>query len=161
MFYVAGTIQDTLTEGVWDKVKGAAGQAASAVVNKAQTVGTNLTTKVTADKLMTAWKKAGSPTDSDAVAAIMKQAGVDDAIIASSMKTVSGQSAPADSAAPAPVDAQTQKFIQQLVASYQALTPAEKATLKKELEDAVTASDVGTNVVKGTMESRRSKKRTV
>jgi len=161
MFYVAGTIQDTLTEGVWDKVKGAAGQAASAVVNKAQTVGTNLTTKVTADKLMTAWKKAGSPTDSDAVAAIMKQAGVDDAIIASSMKAVGSQSAPADAAAPAPVDAQTQKFIQQLVASYQALTPAEKATLKKELQDAVTASDVGGNVVKGTMESRRSKKRTV
>jgi hypothetical protein len=120
--------------------------------------------------LMTAWKQAGSPTDSDAVAAIMKQAGVDDAIIASSMKSVSGQSAPAttttpgtttpaDAAAPAPVDAQTQKFIQQLVASYQALTPAEKSQLKKELEDAVTASDVGGNVVKGTMESRRSKKR--
>jgi len=162
MFYVAGTIQDKLTEGVWDKVKGAASKAAGAVVNKAQTVGTNLTTKVTADKLMTAWKKAGSPTDSDAVAAIMKQAGVDDAIIASSMKAVGGQSAqsaPADAAAPATVDAQTQKFIQQLVASYQALTPAEKTTLKKELEDAVTASDVGGNVVKGTMESRRNKKR--
>jgi hypothetical protein len=181
MFYVAGTIQDKLTEGVWDKVKGAVANAAGAaatgaakgavdktkalgttIANKAQTVGTNLTTKVTADKLMTAWKKAGSPTDSDAVAAIMKQAGVDDAIIASSMKAVGGQSAqsaPADSAAPATVDAQTQKFIQQLVASYQALTPAEKTTLKKELEDAVTASDVGGNVVKGTMESRRSKKR--
>jgi hypothetical protein len=165
MFYTAARIQQ-LNEGVWDKVKGAAG----AVANKAQTIGTNLTTKVTADKLMTAWKQAGSPTDSDAVAAIMKQAGVDDAIIASSMKSVSGQSAPAttttpgtttpaDAAAPAPVDAQTQKFIQQLVASYQALTPAEKSQLKKELEDAVTASDVGGNVVKGTMESRRSKKR--
>jgi hypothetical protein len=93
MFYVAGTIQDKLTEGVWDKVKGVASKAAGAVANKAQTVGTNLTTKVTADKLMTAWKKAGSPTDSDAVAAIMKQAGVDDAIIASSMKAVGGQSA--------------------------------------------------------------------
>jgi LysM repeat protein len=174
MFYVAGTLQDKLTEGVWDKIKGAASKAAGAVANKAQTVGTNLTTKVTADKLMTAWKKAGSPTDSDAVAAIMKQAGVDDAIIASSMKAVGGQSAPANTTTPAPtptdattpanttpapVDAQTQKFIQQLVASYQALTPAEKATLKKELEDAVTASDVGGNVVKGTMESRRSKKR--
>jgi len=173
MFYVAGTIQDKLTEGVWDKVKGAAGKVAGAVANKAQTVGTNLTTKVTADKLMTAWKKAGSPTDSDAVAAIMKQAGVDDAIIASSMKAVGGQQpktggagafdqmanqlAPAEPAKP--VDAQTQKFIQQLVASYAALTPAEKQQLKKELQDAVTASDVGGNVVKGTMESRRSKKR--
>jgi hypothetical protein len=179
IFYTAARIQQ-LNEGIWDKVKGAVANTAGAVAtgaaksavdktkalgtniaNKAQTVGTNLTTKVTADKLMTAWKKAGSPTDSDAVAAIMKQAGVDDAIVASSMKAASGQTTPAGAAAPAPVDAQTQKFIQQLVASYQALTPAEKATLKKELEDAVTASDVGGNVVKGTMESRRSKKRTV
>jgi hypothetical protein len=185
MFYVAGTLQDKLTEGVWDKVKGAASKAAGAVVNKAQTVGTNLTTKVTADKLMTAWKKAGSPTDSDAVAAIMKQAGVDDAIIASSMKAVGGQQTQtsttpsgqqkqtggagafdqmANQVAPAvepakPVDAQTQKFIQQLVASYAALTPEEKAQLKKELQDAVTASDVGGNVVKATMENRRPKKR--
>ena len=172
MFHTAARIQQ-LNEGVWDRVKGAAG----AVANKAQTVGINLTTKVTADKLMTAWKKAGSPTDSDAVAKIMKQAGVDDAIIASSMKAVSGQQsqtggagafdqmanqlALADTDAAKPVDAQTQKFIQQLVASYQALTPAEKAQLKKELEDAVTARDVGSNVVKGTMESRRRKKRSV
>jgi LysM repeat protein len=177
MFYVAGTLQDKLTEGVWDKVKGAASKAAGVVANKAQTVGTNLTTKVTADKLMTAWKRAGSPTDSDAVAAIMKQAGVDDAIIASSMKAVSGQQAktggagafdqmanqlaPADTEPAKPVDAQTQKFIQQLVASYTALTPEEKAQLKKELQDAVTASDVGGNVVKATNENKQLKKRTV
>jgi CO dehydrogenase/acetyl-CoA synthase gamma subunit (corrinoid Fe-S protein) len=91
----------------------------------------------------------------------MKQAGVDDAIIASSMKAVGGQSAQSATEPAKPVDAQTQKFIQQLVASYQVLTPAEKAQLKKELEDAVTASDVGNNVVKGTMESRRRKKRSV
>ena len=60
-----------------------------------------------------------------------------------------------------PVDAQAQKFIQQLVTSYQALTEPEKAQLKKELQDAVTASDVGGNVVKGTMESRRRSKRSV
>jgi hypothetical protein len=58
-------------------------------------------------------------------------------------------------------DEDPEKFIQQLVTSYQALTTAEKAQLKKELEDAVTASDVGNNVVKGTMESRRRKKRSV
>ena len=163
MFYTAARIQQ-LNEGVWNRVKGAAG----AVANKAQTVGTNLTTKVTADKLMSAWKKAGSPTDSEAVAAIMKQAGVDDAIIASSMKAADKQSstdpdttAATATAEPTPIDAQTQKFIQQLVASYQALTEPEKAQLKKELENAVTASDVGTNVVKGTMESRRHKKRSV
>ena len=194
MFYVAGTLQDKLTEGIWDKVKGAASKAAGAVANKAQTVGTNLTTKVTADKLMTAWKRAGSPTDSDAVAAIMKQAGVDDGIIASSMKAVGGQTtptpvdptkapanapggqqaktggtgafgqmanqlAPADAEPAKPVDAQTQKFIQQLVASYTALTPEEKAQLKRELEDAVTASDVGSNVVKATNENKKFSKR--
>jgi len=185
IFYTAARIQQ-LNEGVWDKVKGATANAAGAVAtgaaknlvdktkslgttiaNKAQTVGTNLTPTVTADKLMTAWKKAGSPTDSDAVAAIMKQAGVDDGIIASTMKAQGNQAAaapgatPADAATAAPVDAQTQKFIQQLVASYAALTEPEKAQLKKELEDAVTASDVGSNVVKGTMESRRRKKRSV
>ena len=195
IFYTAARIQQ-LNEGVWDKVKGAAGKVAGAVVNKAQTVGTNLTTKVTADKLMSAWKKAGSPTDSDAVAAIMKQAGVDDAIIASSMKAVGGQTTPtpvdptkapanapdgqqaktggtgsfdqmANQLAPAnaepakPVDAQTQKFIQQLVASYTALTPEEKQQLKRELEDAVTASDVGSNVVKATNENKKLKKRSV
>jgi hypothetical protein len=126
---------------------------------------------------MTAWKQAGSPTDSDAVAAIMKQAGVDDGIIASSMKAVGGQQAktggagsfdqmanqlaPADTEPAKPVDAQTQKFIQQLVTSYTSLTPEEKSQLKKELQDAVTASDVGNNVVKATNETKKSKKRTV
>lgn len=41
-----------IDEGLWDTIKGKAAQ-----------VGKNLTTKVTADKLMSAWKKAGSPTD--------------------------------------------------------------------------------------------------
>jgi hypothetical protein len=36
----------------------------------------NLTNKVTADKLMSAWKKAGSPTDSDQVLKIITSAGV-------------------------------------------------------------------------------------
>lgn len=161
IFATSARIQQ-INEGIWDRVKGAASQAAGAVASKAQTVGANLTNKITADKLMSAWKAAGSPTDSEAVAAIMKQAGVDDAIIASSMKAPSNQpgAGPTSSSAatPVPIDAQTQKFIQQLVTSYQALTPAEKTQLKKELEDAVRASDVGSNVVKGTMESRRKKR---
>jgi Spy/CpxP family protein refolding chaperone len=48
-----------------------------------------------------------------------------------------------------------------LVASYTVLTPEEKAQLKKELQDAVTASDVGNNVVKATNENKQLKKRTV
>jgi hypothetical protein len=54
--------------GMWDKVKGAAGAAA----NKLATVGKNLTTKVTADKLMTAWKNAGSPTDSNKIMQLLQ-----------------------------------------------------------------------------------------
>jgi hypothetical protein len=164
MFYVAGTLQDKLTEGVWDKVKGATSK-----------------TKATADKLMTSWKKAGNPSDSGKVKKIMQQAGVDDGIIASSMKASGGQTTPANTTPPtdattpaqtsaagatpvsaqpvATVDAQTQNFILQLVNAYTALTPEEKEQLKQELQDAVTAGDVGNNVVKATNESKKLKKR--
>ena len=64
--------QHKLDEGIMDTVKGAAGKA----MNWAQTKGTNLTTKITADKLLQAWKKAGSPMDSLDVASIVQQAGV-------------------------------------------------------------------------------------
>jgi hypothetical protein len=70
-----------LQEGMWDSIKGLAGKAAGAVANKATTVGHNLTTKVTADKLQSAWKKAGSPLDSEAVADVLQKAGVDPAVI--------------------------------------------------------------------------------
>jgi hypothetical protein len=67
-----------LTEGPLDAIK----KAGSAIANKAKTVGKNITTKVTADKLNSAWKKAGSPTDSDAIAGILKKAGVSDEVLA-------------------------------------------------------------------------------
>lgn len=70
-------------EGIWDTIK-----------NKAATVGKNLTTKVTADKLNTAWKKAGSPTDSEAVAQVIQGAGVDPAVV-SKAYTDMGVAAPA------------------------------------------------------------------
>jgi len=41
----------------------------------------NLTTKVTADKLQSAWKKAGSPMDSDALAAFLDQQGISKDIV--------------------------------------------------------------------------------
>ena len=87
-FYVASGLQTQLNEGVWDSIKGAASKAAGAVANKAKTVGHNLTTRVTADKLMSAWQSAGSPTDSKAVADVMRNAGVTDAIITSVMNAV-------------------------------------------------------------------------
>jgi hypothetical protein len=61
-----------LTEGIWDNIKGKAAQ-----------IGKNITTKVTTDKLQSAWKKAGSPTDSEAVAKVLKDAGISDDIISS------------------------------------------------------------------------------
>jgi hypothetical protein len=206
----------------------------------------NLTTKVTADKLQQAWKKAGSPTDSEQLAQVLQQAGLSTDAVASVYKTAGipaatgvdpiadptgkidpkmdqqaavwknarnpnapaatspqaaapepGQAQPAVSTEPptpetptgtfadlvttpnqdttAPVDAtanaepSTQqsapvasttqtapapadKFIQQLIASYNALTPEEQSALRKEAELAYdTASNA--NIVKGTNES--------
>jgi len=71
-----GGVQLT-NEGIGDMFKKAAG----AVGNWARTKGKNLTTKVTADKLQSAWKKAGSPTDSDEVAQVLQQAGVSPEVI--------------------------------------------------------------------------------
>lgn len=71
-----------LNEGpIWDKVKGAAGKAVGAVAQKAGQIGTNLTTKITADKLNSAWKKAGSPMDSEEVAKVLTAAGVGDDVV--------------------------------------------------------------------------------
>jgi len=70
-----------VNEGMWDSIKGAAGKAAGAVADKAATVGKNLTTKITADKLNSAWKKAGSPTDSEQVAQVIQGAGADPALV--------------------------------------------------------------------------------
>jgi len=73
-FIFSATTQ--LNEGIWDSIKGAAGKAAGKAMDWAKTKGTNLTTKVTADKLKSAWTKAGSPTNSDAVYQVLTKAGV-------------------------------------------------------------------------------------
>jgi hypothetical protein len=70
-----------VNEGMWDSIKGAASNAMGAVANKASTIGKNLTTKITADKLNSAWKKAGSPTDSEQVAQVIQGAGADPALV--------------------------------------------------------------------------------
>jgi hypothetical protein len=46
-------------------------------VDSAKQAGANLTNKVTADKLLSAWKKAGSPTDSEEIAKMLQDAGID------------------------------------------------------------------------------------
>jgi hypothetical protein len=69
-----------LTEGPMDMLK----KGAEWVGKKAG----NLTTKVTADKLNSAWKKAGSPMDSDAVAGILKAQGVDINVVSQVFKSM-------------------------------------------------------------------------
>ena len=62
-------------------------KGAQAGLAKAQQVGTNITTKVTADKLMKAWNKAGKPTDAVQVATIISNFGVDPGVMAQSYQT--------------------------------------------------------------------------
>ena len=51
------------------------------VMDWLKTKGRNLTTKITADKLNSAWKKAGSPTDSAEIAKILTGAGVSQDVV--------------------------------------------------------------------------------
>jgi len=87
-----------LEEGIWDDIKSGAGKglqgvknlagrAVGAVAQKAQTVGHNLTTKTTADKLQSAWKAAGSPTDSAAIEKILQSAGVNPDVVKSAFQS--------------------------------------------------------------------------
>ncbi len=69
--------ESQLNEGPADAIKGLAGK----VMNKARTVGTNLTTKITADKLNSAWQKAGAPVDSEELKKFLTTQGVDAAIV--------------------------------------------------------------------------------
>jgi hypothetical protein len=97
--------EGVLKEGPMDFFKGAAAKG----MDKLKTVGKNLTTKVTADKLNSAWKKAGSPMDSEEVAAILKQAGVGDDIVGkvyTDLKLPTPGAAPAADAEEKPVAAQ-------------------------------------------------------
>lgn len=79
-----------------DALKGFAGKA----MDKARTIGTNLTTKITADKLNSAWQKAGAPTDSEELKNFLTSQKVDAAIVDSvykSLKITSGKAQAATS----------------------------------------------------------------
>lgn len=75
-------------EGIGDWVKGKWDAAKGAVANKVATVGKNITTKVTADKLYKAWVKAGQPDDSGQVIQVLKQLGVKDEHIKSAFDSL-------------------------------------------------------------------------
>lgn len=66
-----------IDEGIWDNIKKGLGKGAEFVSKKAH----NLTTKITSDKLNSAWVKAGSPTDSDELKTFLTQQGIDNQII--------------------------------------------------------------------------------
>lgn len=80
--------RQNLNEGPMDSIKGAASKVGGALKTGAKAVGgaisgaaKQVTTKVTAEKLMTAWKKADSPTDSAEVYDVIKGLGVADDVI--------------------------------------------------------------------------------
>jgi hypothetical protein len=79
-----------ITEGaIWEQGQEPEGQKPSfmqRVMGKAGEIGKNLTTKTTASKLMSAWTKAGSPSDSDSLAEFLKQQGVNDQVITQTFK---------------------------------------------------------------------------
>ena len=73
-----------VVEGPLDALKGLAAKG----LQKAQTVGKNLTTKVTADKLNSAWQKAGSPMDSGQLAAFLGSQGVSPDVVSDVYKSM-------------------------------------------------------------------------
>jgi len=116
-----------LEEGPLDVLKKAGGAiakgakaAGGAIAKGAKATGAGIagaakqvTTKVTAEKLMTAWKKAGSPTDSDEVYNVIKGLGVADDVIKGTydsmkIKTPSTAGATADPQEPEAKTAQGQ-----------------------------------------------------
>ncbi len=76
--------RQAINEGIWDSIKGAAGQA----MDWAKTKGHNLTTKITADKLKQAWQAAGSPTDSQKVRDLLVAQGVAAQVADGALKSV-------------------------------------------------------------------------
>jgi hypothetical protein len=82
-------VSSQLNEGPMDAIKGFAGKA----MDKVRTAGTNLTTKITADKLNSAWQKAGAPADSEELKKFLTSQGVDATVIDTvykSLKIVGG-----------------------------------------------------------------------
>lgn len=118
--------REQLTEGPMDAIKGFASKA----IGKAKTIGHNLTTKVTADKLNSAWQKAGSPMDSDQVAAFLQTQGVDQTVLST---VYSDLKLPA----PAAVDGK----IDPNMAEPGAATPAAAALSYKEIKELVLKLD--------------------
>jgi len=104
-----------IDEGIWDTVKG-----------KAQQFGKNLTTKITADKLNSAWQSAGSPTDSAEVANLLKQNGVSDDIVNTVFKSMKISTKPAGQ--------QSGTDLKALIKQIHGLAPVQKQKIMQALQ---------------------------
>jgi DNA-binding transcriptional MerR regulator len=146
---------------VSQQIKQGVGAVTGAVAQKAQTIGKNITTKITADKLNKAWTAAGSPTDSDAIAKFLTAQGVNPDVVDSAMSTVGVSSTAADTA---------QAVDTSKLPDVSALTPEQKQALLAKLDQldqakagtapaAVTKPTIGAGGKRGTMaESKKYKK---
>ena len=116
-----------VNEGMWDSVKSAVKGAVGKGVAAAQTMGHNLTTKTTADKLKTAWEKAGSPLDSDKLYAFLQSQQIDPNVITQAFTTakVSPPAQQPTAAAPEQPATPTQPTA---AAPEQPATPTQQAT---------------------------------
>lgn len=91
-----------VNEGIWDTLKGAAGKAVGAVKDKAAQIGSNITNKVTADKLNKAWQQGpgfsysgqAKSVDSKVVQDFLVKQGVDPTMAANAIKAVSASNVP-------------------------------------------------------------------
>jgi hypothetical protein len=93
--------EGVLREGPMDFFKGAAAKG----MQKLQGVGKNLTTKVTASKLNSAWQKAGAPTDSEELKSFLQSQGVDQTVVDTVYSSLKIKSQPVKSVAAAPAGA--------------------------------------------------------
>jgi hypothetical protein len=119
---------------VGKQIKQGVSAVAGAVAQKAQTVGKNITTKITADKLNKAWTAAGKPTDSEQISAMLKQQGVTPEVILSALSAVGIAAQPAGNLPD--VSKLTPEQKQALLAELDKLDQAEgnQAGLKKAFE---------------------------
>lgn len=77
-----------LEANLWDKFKSGAKGAAGAVAKGAQNVGKAMTHKFTLGSLESAWKKSGSPTDSEDIIALLRTLGVPQPAIDQAIKSI-------------------------------------------------------------------------
>lgn len=137
-----------IAEGLWDQFKQRAQQtaqrAAGAVVQKAQTVGKNITTKVTADKLQKAWKAAGSPTDSKVLVNVLTSAGVSPDVISNAYTSLGIKASSSAKPKQKPKPKQNKSTASEYPGiDIATMTPAQKLEMLKQL-DALDAAEAQT-----------------